>query len=149
MRLLPFYMRLFVPRQLITHWKTYCFSLQIIWLPGSERNWCAVSKVPGFQHIGRLFTIERLTKEKITGRINVDYKNLFYDGWSKCLTTPLGVLPFLHKICIPPKLLGFLLPSQEFLCVTVFKGNSSVFLFLPFPPICQKTFIKSRLCSWI
>ncbi|KAI4581052.1 hypothetical protein MJG53_010594 [Ovis ammon polii x Ovis aries] len=50
----------------------------IIWLPGSERNYVR-SKAPGFQHIGRLFTIERLTKEKIT-RINVDYKNLFYDG---------------------------------------------------------------------
>ncbi|XP_044785266.1 glycerophosphodiester phosphodiesterase domain-containing protein 4 [Bubalus bubalis] len=50
----------------------------IIWLPGSERDYVR-SKAPGFQHIGRLFTIERLTKEKIT-RINVDYKNLFYNG---------------------------------------------------------------------
>ncbi|XP_061005082.1 glycerophosphodiester phosphodiesterase domain-containing protein 4 [Dama dama] len=50
----------------------------IIWLPGSDRDYVR-SKAPGFQHIGRLFTIEQLTKEKIT-RINVDYKNLFLNG---------------------------------------------------------------------
>ncbi|KAB0350917.1 hypothetical protein FD754_015774, partial [Muntiacus muntjak] len=50
----------------------------IIWLPGSDRDYVR-SKAPGFQHIGRLFTIEQLTKEKIT-RINVDYKNLFHNG---------------------------------------------------------------------
>ncbi|XP_070329062.1 glycerophosphodiester phosphodiesterase domain-containing protein 4 isoform X4 [Odocoileus virginianus] len=50
----------------------------IIWLPGSDRDYVR-RKAPGFQHIGRLFTIEQLTKEKIT-RINVDYKNLFHNG---------------------------------------------------------------------
>ncbi|XP_069422695.1 glycerophosphodiester phosphodiesterase domain-containing protein 4-like [Ovis canadensis] len=50
----------------------------IIWLPGSDRKYVR-SKAPGFQHIGRLFTIEELRKENIT-RINVDYKRLFYNG---------------------------------------------------------------------
>uniref|UniRef100_A0A8D1ZTW8 GP-PDE domain-containing protein n=1 Tax=Sus scrofa TaxID=9823 RepID=A0A8D1ZTW8_PIG len=50
----------------------------IIWLPGSQREYVR-SRAPGFQHIGRLFTIEQLTKQNIT-RINVDYKRLFYNG---------------------------------------------------------------------
>uniref|UniRef100_A0A8C3YAX1 GP-PDE domain-containing protein n=1 Tax=Catagonus wagneri TaxID=51154 RepID=A0A8C3YAX1_9CETA len=50
----------------------------IIWLPGSQREYVR-SRAPGFQHIGRLFTIEQLTKENIT-RINIDYKRLFYNG---------------------------------------------------------------------
>ncbi|KAF4009621.1 hypothetical protein G4228_001152 [Cervus hanglu yarkandensis] len=51
---------------------------QIFWLPGSDRRYVR-SKAPGFQHIGRLFTIEELRKENIT-RINVDYKRLFHNG---------------------------------------------------------------------
>ncbi|CAN0319209.1 unnamed protein product [Rangifer tarandus platyrhynchus] len=51
---------------------------QIFWLPGSDRKYVR-SKAPGFQHIGRLFTIEELRKENIT-RINVDYKRLFHNG---------------------------------------------------------------------
>ncbi|XP_072825247.1 glycerophosphodiester phosphodiesterase domain-containing protein 4-like isoform X6 [Vicugna pacos] len=51
---------------------------QIVWLPGFDRKYVR-STAPGFQHVGRLFTIERLTKENIS-RINVDYKRLFYNG---------------------------------------------------------------------
>nr|XP_031537249.1 glycerophosphodiester phosphodiesterase domain-containing protein 4-like [Vicugna pacos] len=50
----------------------------IVWLPGFDRKYVR-STAPGFQHVGRLFTIERLTKENIS-RINVDYKRLFYNG---------------------------------------------------------------------
>ncbi|XP_072825231.1 glycerophosphodiester phosphodiesterase domain-containing protein 4-like isoform X2 [Vicugna pacos] len=50
----------------------------IFWLPGIDRKYVR-STAPGFQHVGRLFPIERLTKENIS-RINVDYKRLFYNG---------------------------------------------------------------------
>lgn len=71
-------------------------------------------------------------------------------GWSKCLTTPLSwcVLPFLHKICIPPKLLGFLLPSQEFLCVTVFM-KFPVFLFsYPSSLSAKKRLLRVDFAPW-
>ncbi|KAM9764321.1 glycerophosphodiester phosphodiesterase domain-containing protein 4-like [Dama dama] len=50
----------------------------IFWLPAFEREYVK-KKAPGFQQVGRLFSVERLTKENIT-RVNVDYKNLFYNG---------------------------------------------------------------------
>uniref|UniRef100_A0A8B9XZQ3 GP-PDE domain-containing protein n=1 Tax=Bos mutus grunniens TaxID=30521 RepID=A0A8B9XZQ3_BOSMU len=50
----------------------------IFWLPGFEREYVK-KKAPGFQQVSRLHSVERLTKENIT-RINVDYKNLFYNG---------------------------------------------------------------------
>ncbi|XP_045021740.1 glycerophosphodiester phosphodiesterase domain-containing protein 4 isoform X6 [Bubalus bubalis] len=50
----------------------------IFWLPGFEREYVK-KKAPGFQQVSRLRSVERLTKENIT-RINVDYKNLFYNG---------------------------------------------------------------------
>ncbi|XP_057605427.1 glycerophosphodiester phosphodiesterase domain-containing protein 4-like [Hippopotamus amphibius kiboko] len=50
----------------------------ILWLPGFDREYVRKT-APGFQQVGRLFSIERLTKENIT-RINVDYKRLFYNG---------------------------------------------------------------------
>ncbi|KAB0377131.1 hypothetical protein FD755_011575 [Muntiacus reevesi] len=67
---------------------------QIFWLPGSDRRYVR-SKAPGFQHIGRLFTIEELRKENIT-RINVDYKRLFHN------VVPLDILnkTLLSKIFI-------------------------------------------------
>uniref|UniRef100_A0A8C2RHZ2 GP-PDE domain-containing protein n=1 Tax=Capra hircus TaxID=9925 RepID=A0A8C2RHZ2_CAPHI len=50
----------------------------IFWLPNFEREYVK-KKAPGFQQVGRLLPVERLTKENIT-RINADYKNLFYNG---------------------------------------------------------------------
>ncbi|XP_019665316.2 glycerophosphodiester phosphodiesterase domain-containing protein 4 [Ailuropoda melanoleuca] len=50
----------------------------IFWLPNFDRQYVR-NAAPGFQHVGRLFSIERLTKENIS-RINVDYKRLFYRG---------------------------------------------------------------------
>ncbi|XP_040487255.1 glycerophosphodiester phosphodiesterase domain-containing protein 4 [Ursus maritimus] len=50
----------------------------IFWLPNFDRQYVR-NAAPGFQHVGRLFSIERLTKENIS-RINVDYKRLFYHG---------------------------------------------------------------------
>ncbi|XP_006865078.1 PREDICTED: glycerophosphodiester phosphodiesterase domain-containing protein 4 [Chrysochloris asiatica] len=50
----------------------------ILWLSGSERNFVRFM-APGFQHVGRLHTLEQLAKENITF-INVDYKELFYNG---------------------------------------------------------------------
>ncbi|XP_039084605.1 glycerophosphodiester phosphodiesterase domain-containing protein 4 isoform X3 [Hyaena hyaena] len=50
----------------------------IFWLPSFDRQYVQ-SKAPGFQQVGRLYSIERLTKENIS-RINVDYKKLFYKG---------------------------------------------------------------------
>ncbi|XP_039084604.1 glycerophosphodiester phosphodiesterase domain-containing protein 4 isoform X2 [Hyaena hyaena] len=51
---------------------------RIFWLPSFDRQYVQ-SKAPGFQQVGRLYSIERLTKENIS-RINVDYKKLFYKG---------------------------------------------------------------------
>ncbi|XP_019305459.2 glycerophosphodiester phosphodiesterase domain-containing protein 4 isoform X4 [Panthera pardus] len=51
---------------------------QIFWLPSFDRQYVQ-SRAPGFQQVGQLFSIERLTKENIS-RINVDYKRLFYKG---------------------------------------------------------------------
>ncbi|XP_005379897.1 PREDICTED: glycerophosphodiester phosphodiesterase domain-containing protein 4 isoform X2 [Chinchilla lanigera] len=50
----------------------------IFWLPGHDRDYVRYM-APGFQHVGRLFSIERLTKENIS-IINVDYKRLFHNG---------------------------------------------------------------------
>lgn len=55
---------------------TGCFSLQIFWLPGYDRDYVRF-KAPGFQHVGRLRTLEELAKENMT-IVNVDYKRLFY-----------------------------------------------------------------------
>ncbi|XP_013205569.1 glycerophosphodiester phosphodiesterase domain-containing protein 4 [Microtus ochrogaster] len=48
----------------------------IFWLPGYDRDYVRF-KAPGFQHVGRLRTLEELAKENMT-IINVDYKRLFY-----------------------------------------------------------------------
>uniref|UniRef100_A0A8C6QNB9 Glycerophosphodiester phosphodiesterase domain containing 4 n=1 Tax=Nannospalax galili TaxID=1026970 RepID=A0A8C6QNB9_NANGA len=50
----------------------------IFWLPTQERNYVRFM-APGFQHVGRLLSIDRLKKENIS-IINVDYKRLFYNG---------------------------------------------------------------------
>ncbi|XP_023572449.1 glycerophosphodiester phosphodiesterase domain-containing protein 4 isoform X1 [Octodon degus] len=50
----------------------------IFWLPGHDRDYVRYM-APGFQHVGRLFSIEYLTRENIS-IINVDYKRLFYNG---------------------------------------------------------------------
>ncbi|XP_070313362.1 glycerophosphodiester phosphodiesterase domain-containing protein 4-like isoform X2 [Odocoileus virginianus] len=50
----------------------------VFWLPAFEREYVK-KKAPGFRQVSRLFSVERLTKENIT-RVNVDYKNLFYNG---------------------------------------------------------------------
>ncbi|XP_062950942.1 glycerophosphodiester phosphodiesterase domain-containing protein 4 [Cynocephalus volans] len=50
----------------------------ILWLPGHDREYVRKA-APGFQHVGRLWSIERLTEENIS-RINVDYKRLFHNG---------------------------------------------------------------------
>ncbi|XP_019490328.1 PREDICTED: glycerophosphodiester phosphodiesterase domain-containing protein 4, partial [Hipposideros armiger] len=51
---------------------------RIYWLTAFDRQYVKL-KAPGFQQVGRLYSIERLTKENIT-KINVDYKKLFYSG---------------------------------------------------------------------
>ncbi|XP_045871892.1 glycerophosphodiester phosphodiesterase domain-containing protein 4 [Meles meles] len=50
----------------------------IFWLPAFDREYVKQA-APGFQQVGRLYSIERLTEENIS-RINVDYKRLFYSG---------------------------------------------------------------------
>uniref|UniRef100_A0A8C0SKH1 GP-PDE domain-containing protein n=1 Tax=Canis lupus familiaris TaxID=9615 RepID=A0A8C0SKH1_CANLF len=50
----------------------------IFWLSSFDRQYVR-NAAPGFQQVGRLFSIERLTKENIS-IINVDYKRLFYSG---------------------------------------------------------------------
>ncbi|XP_074193178.1 glycerophosphodiester phosphodiesterase domain-containing protein 4 [Rhinolophus sinicus] len=50
----------------------------IYWLTAFDRHFVKL-KAPGFQQVGRLYSIERLAKENIT-KINVDYKRLFYSG---------------------------------------------------------------------
>ncbi|XP_040584159.1 glycerophosphodiester phosphodiesterase domain-containing protein 4 isoform X2 [Mesocricetus auratus] len=50
----------------------------IFWLPGYDRDYVR-NKAPGFQQVGRLATLDELTKENIS-IINVDYKRLFYRG---------------------------------------------------------------------
>ncbi|XP_051049986.1 glycerophosphodiester phosphodiesterase domain-containing protein 4 [Phodopus roborovskii] len=50
----------------------------ILWLPGFDRDYVRY-KAPGFQHVGRLLSLEELAKQNIT-IINVDYKRLFYRG---------------------------------------------------------------------
>ncbi|XP_032974827.1 glycerophosphodiester phosphodiesterase domain-containing protein 4 [Rhinolophus ferrumequinum] len=50
----------------------------IYWLTAFDRHFVKL-KAPGFQQVGRLYSIEHLTKENIT-KINVDYKTLFYTG---------------------------------------------------------------------
>nr|XP_045748648.1 glycerophosphodiester phosphodiesterase domain-containing protein 4 [Mirounga angustirostris] len=50
----------------------------IFWLPNFDRQYVR-NAAPGFQQVGRLFSIEHLTKENIS-RINVDYKRLFHNG---------------------------------------------------------------------
>ncbi|XP_058162012.1 glycerophosphodiester phosphodiesterase domain-containing protein 4 isoform X2 [Dasypus novemcinctus] len=50
----------------------------IYWLPGLDRAYVKQA-APGFQQVGRLFTIENLKEENIT-IINVDYKKLLYSG---------------------------------------------------------------------
>nr|XP_048291065.1 glycerophosphodiester phosphodiesterase domain-containing protein 4 isoform X4 [Myodes glareolus] len=50
----------------------------ILWLPGYDRDYVRF-KAPGFQHVGRLRTLNELAKENMT-IINVDYKRLFYKG---------------------------------------------------------------------
>ncbi|KAM4846705.1 glycerophosphodiester phosphodiesterase domain-containing protein 4 isoform 2-T3 [Thomomys bottae] len=50
----------------------------ILWLTIFDRDY--VKEIaPGFQHVGRFFSIERLEEENIS-IINVDYKKLFYSG---------------------------------------------------------------------
>ncbi|XP_021103927.1 glycerophosphodiester phosphodiesterase domain-containing protein 4 isoform X4 [Heterocephalus glaber] len=51
---------------------------EIFWLPGHDRQYVRFM-APGFQHVGRLVSVEHLTKENIS-IINVDYKRLFYKG---------------------------------------------------------------------
>ncbi|KAM5185902.1 glycerophosphodiester phosphodiesterase domain-containing protein 4 [Callospermophilus lateralis] len=50
----------------------------IFWLPSHDREYVKYM-APGFQHVGRLLSIEDLAKENIN-IINVDYKKLFYSG---------------------------------------------------------------------
>ncbi|XP_038957014.1 glycerophosphodiester phosphodiesterase domain-containing protein 4 isoform X8 [Rattus norvegicus] len=50
----------------------------IFWLPGFDREYVKYM-APGFQHVGRLWSIEELTQKNIS-IINVDYKRLFYSG---------------------------------------------------------------------
>ncbi|XP_027798669.2 glycerophosphodiester phosphodiesterase domain-containing protein 4 [Marmota flaviventris] len=50
----------------------------IFWLPSHDREYVKYT-APGFQHVGRLLSIEDLAKENIN-IINVDYKKLFYSG---------------------------------------------------------------------
>ncbi|XP_052037906.1 glycerophosphodiester phosphodiesterase domain-containing protein 4 [Apodemus sylvaticus] len=50
----------------------------IFWLPGFDRDYVRYM-APGFQHVGRLWSIDELTKNNIS-IINVDYKRLFYAG---------------------------------------------------------------------
>ncbi|XP_011366732.1 glycerophosphodiester phosphodiesterase domain-containing protein 4 [Pteropus vampyrus] len=50
----------------------------IYWLTAFDRMYVK-RKAPGFQQVGQLYSIERLTKENIS-KINVDYKRLFYNG---------------------------------------------------------------------
>ncbi|ELW65031.1 Serine/threonine-protein kinase PAK 1 [Tupaia chinensis] len=50
----------------------------IFWLSGHDRAYVR-HKAPGFQQVGRLYSVERLTKENIS-IINVDYKRLFFSG---------------------------------------------------------------------
>ncbi|XP_060016846.1 glycerophosphodiester phosphodiesterase domain-containing protein 4 [Lagenorhynchus albirostris] len=50
----------------------------IFWLPGFDREYVR-KRAPGFQQVGQLVSIERLTEENIS-RINVDHKRLFYSG---------------------------------------------------------------------
>ncbi|CAH6792655.1 Gdpd4 [Phodopus roborovskii] len=52
--------------------------IKILWLPGFDRDYVRY-KAPGFQHVGRLLSLEELAKQNIT-IINVDYKRLFYRG---------------------------------------------------------------------
>ncbi|XP_063137041.1 glycerophosphodiester phosphodiesterase domain-containing protein 4 isoform X4 [Rattus norvegicus] len=52
--------------------------LKIFWLPGFDREYVKYM-APGFQHVGRLWSIEELTQKNIS-IINVDYKRLFYSG---------------------------------------------------------------------
>nr|XP_048291063.1 glycerophosphodiester phosphodiesterase domain-containing protein 4 isoform X2 [Myodes glareolus] len=52
--------------------------VKILWLPGYDRDYVRF-KAPGFQHVGRLRTLNELAKENMT-IINVDYKRLFYKG---------------------------------------------------------------------
>ncbi|XP_027971577.1 glycerophosphodiester phosphodiesterase domain-containing protein 4 [Eumetopias jubatus] len=52
----------------------------ILWLPNFDRQYVR-NAAPGFQQVGRLFSIEHLTKENIS-RINVDYKRLFHSRLS-------------------------------------------------------------------
>ncbi|GAB1292350.1 Glycerophosphodiester phosphodiesterase domain-containing protein 4 [Apodemus speciosus] len=50
----------------------------IFWLPGFDRDYVKYM-APGFQQVGRLWSIEELKKNNIS-IINVDYKRLFYAG---------------------------------------------------------------------
>ncbi|XP_076969619.1 glycerophosphodiester phosphodiesterase domain-containing protein 4 isoform X2 [Tamandua tetradactyla] len=50
----------------------------IYWLPGFDRNYVR-DKAPGFQQVGRLYSIDHLKEEKIR-IINVEYKELFHNG---------------------------------------------------------------------
>ncbi|XP_007939218.1 glycerophosphodiester phosphodiesterase domain-containing protein 4 [Orycteropus afer afer] len=50
----------------------------IFWLPSFDRDYVKLM-APGFQQVGRLETLDELSKENIR-IINVDYKELFYNG---------------------------------------------------------------------
>ncbi|XP_006882990.1 PREDICTED: glycerophosphodiester phosphodiesterase domain-containing protein 4 [Elephantulus edwardii] len=50
----------------------------IFWLPSFDRDYVRL-KAPGFQQVGRLYPLQKLSDEKIR-IINVDYKELFYSG---------------------------------------------------------------------
>ncbi|XP_037695691.1 glycerophosphodiester phosphodiesterase domain-containing protein 4 [Choloepus didactylus] len=50
----------------------------IYWLPGLDRNYVR-NTAPGFQQVGRLYSIDRLKEENIR-IINVEYKELFHNG---------------------------------------------------------------------
>ncbi|XP_023592268.1 glycerophosphodiester phosphodiesterase domain-containing protein 4 [Trichechus manatus latirostris] len=50
----------------------------IFWLPGFDRDYVRLM-APGFQQVGRLYSLDKLSKENIR-IVNVDYKELFYDG---------------------------------------------------------------------
>ncbi|XP_063549473.1 glycerophosphodiester phosphodiesterase domain-containing protein 4 isoform X2 [Gorilla gorilla gorilla] len=51
---------------------------EIFWLPAHDRQYVR-SVAPGFQHVGRLVSVETLAKNNIS-IINVDYKKLFPNG---------------------------------------------------------------------
>uniref|UniRef100_A0A8P0NSF3 Glycerophosphodiester phosphodiesterase domain containing 4 n=1 Tax=Canis lupus familiaris TaxID=9615 RepID=A0A8P0NSF3_CANLF len=81
----------------------------IFWLSSFDRQYVR-NAAPGFQQVGRLFSIERLTKENIS-IINVDYKRLFYNDF-KCSKTVLGQ-PWWRRGLAPPAARGVILETLD------------------------------------